>query len=171
MERVTSIISNRTVLAPLITIGCALVILQTSDLALSAKGGPTILSPLPLFTVIWHFIVGPGAAILPPVAFCLWSMHLFKGKAIVPKRTLIALGILIVLDIIDLYYSWPYGLKYQGKGFTVAMIEINAAFILFLLVITVWAVKRVSFIGNLLVHFILFLWLGWYAFPYLGELP
>src|ERR1051325_2018558 len=99
MERVTSIISNRTVLATLIMIGCAGVILQTSDLALSAKGGPTILSPLPLFTVIWYFIIGPGAAFLPPAAFCLWSIHLFKGKATVPKRTLIALGVLIVLGM------------------------------------------------------------------------
>jgi hypothetical protein len=171
MERVTSIISNRTVLATFTTVGCAGIILQTSDLALSAKGQPTILSPLPLFTVIWDFIIGPGAAFLPPLAFCLWSIHLFKGKAKVPMRTLIALGVLIVLDIIDLYYSWPYGLKYQGKSFTVTMNGINGAFILLLLVITVWAVRRASFIGNLLVHFILFLWLGWYAFLYLGELP
>jgi hypothetical protein len=28
-----------------------------------------------------------------------------------------------------------------------------------------------SFISNLVVHWILFVWLAWYAFPYLGELP
>jgi hypothetical protein len=35
----------------------------------------------------------------------------------------------------------------------------------------IWAKRQPSFGRNLLAHWLLFVWLGWYAFPYLGELP
>jgi len=31
--------------------------------------------------------------------------------------------------------------------------------------------SRASFKKNLFLHWMLFVWLAWYAFPYLGELP
>jgi hypothetical protein len=40
-----------------------------------SPGLPTVISPLPFFTLLFAFIYGEMTALLPPVAFCLWGIH------------------------------------------------------------------------------------------------
>jgi hypothetical protein len=63
-------------------------------------------------------------------------------------------------------------LEYQGARHTYVVCIVNAAWIAFLWLIFARYWKREpSFKINLLLHWVLFAWLAWYAFPYLGELP
>jgi hypothetical protein len=52
-----------------------------------------------------------------------------------------------------------------------AICAINVAWLVSLWTILYSASKMRSFKTNLLFHAVLFAWLAWYAFPYLGELP
>jgi len=62
-------------------------------------------------------------------------------------------------------------LKYQGKRFTYGICALNAGWLVLLWTVFMWRGNKPSFMNNLILHWLLFTWLGWYAFPYLGELP
>ena len=76
------------------------------------------------------------------------------------------------MNTIALAGGWRYGLKYEGDDYTrfacVTSATCNA--VLLLAFGAAWKL-RPSFTLNLVVHWLLFAWLAWYAFPYLGELP
>jgi len=89
----------------------------------------------------------------------------------VPKRTIVLLGLLTVLTIVDFVFEWNDGVHYRGAHYAIGVCIINLMWLVFVW----WAVirwkRQPSFRGNLLSHWFLFAWLAWYAFPYLGELP
>jgi len=157
--------------------GLALLIPASMGLGLFLSGAPTVFSPLPALTVIpallldeWHNL-GNAAVILPTLLFCLWNRQLFRGEVKVPKRSHVLLTSLAVLTAIDFVVSWKWALHYQGLKFTVAVCSVNIAWLAFLAI--AFARSRrgtTSFATSLLLHWMLFAWLGWYAFPWLGEL-
>jgi hypothetical protein len=140
-------------------------------------GAPTVLSPLPALTVIpalllsdWHNL-GNAAVILPVLLFFLWNRQLFRGEAKVPRRSYALLSILAVLTAIDFVVSWKWGLQYEGPKFTVMVCSVNTVWLAFLGVAFARTIKGTSsFATSLFLHWMLFAWLCWYAFPWLGEL-
>jgi hypothetical protein len=77
-----------------------------------------------------------------------------------------------VLSIVYFISGWRLGLQYQGAVYTRAVVIVNVGWAAVLVFASVWTwKKRTSFRTSLLVHWMLFAWLAWYAFPYLGELP
>jgi hypothetical protein len=66
---------------------------------------------------------------------------------------------------------WKFGLQYEGTKYTYRVCAVNALWIAVLAAL-LWRSRRkdISFISNLAVHWLLFAWLAWYAFPWLGEL-
>lgn len=80
-------------------------------------------------------------------------------------------GLLSILTAVDFVLEWQYGLRYQGRDHTIAMCTISALWLAIIWWAVIRAWRRPSFWANLLAHWVLFAWLGWYAFPYLGELP
>ena len=112
------------------------------------------------------------AVLIPTILFFLWNPGLIiRQQSNIPKRTVGLVGLLSILTTVDFVLEWKYGLEYQGTGHTIGVCTINALW----LAVIWWAVlrawRRPSFWVNLLSHWVLFAWLGWYAFPYLGELP
>jgi len=108
---------------------------------------------------------------LPVVcAFLLWSLHLFRASAVVPARSVVLFLILVLLVAADLGWCWSSGVEYQGLRFTVLMIVWNSAFVTMLALTLIRARCSPSFLRNLLFHGILFVWIAWCAFPWLGEL-
>src|SRR5215472_7403412 len=133
--------------------------------------GSRLLSPFPLLTTIPAFFVWPLAPLIPTALFFLWCPKLFRGQERVPNRSLILPGILTALTGIYFIDSWNIGMKYPGAALTYGFVAANTIWIILLWFVFIWARNKSSFHTNLLAHFLLFMWLGWQAFPYIGELP
>jgi hypothetical protein len=143
---------------------------------LMLDGVPTLRCPFPTLTVIPALFLSTGrltwlAVLVPAGLFFLWTPGLFHGKADIPRRSWILLSVLTVLTVVYFAGSWGYGLEYQGKRFTYGICALNAGWLVLLWTIFMWRGNKKSFTNNLILHWLLFAWLGWYAFPYLGELP
>ncbi len=142
-----------------------------------SAGVPTLHSPLPLLTVLpalalsaWHLEY--LAILVPSVLFFLWTPGVRKNSwPDIPKRTIVLLSLLTVLTVVYFVAGWSDGIRYQGLRHTKVVCIISVAWLvaLWLVVVRCWSQPSVT--GNLILHWLLFAWLGWYAFPYLGELP
>ena len=138
-------------------------------------GTPSLIAPFPTLTILVAFAWPGGfpwaAILLPSLLFFAWSPSLLRGEIRIPQRSLALLAILTLLTIFDFVFEWKDGLHYQGSRFTYVTCAVNIGWLLLLWALFVRAWRKPSFHNNLLAHWLLFAWLGWYAFPYLGELP
>ena len=136
-----------------------------------------MLSPLPALTVLPAFFLSGwplslAAVTVPVLLFFAWNPGLFRSHAKIPKRSYILLLVATVLSVIWFVSGWNYGLKYQGARYTHMIFNLNVAWIGCLGVLFTRASRvGTSFKTNLFLHWMLFAWLAWFAFPYLGELP
>jgi len=162
---------------PLTILACGFALMVPAWFGLFLSGFPTVLCPMPVLTVIPAFFLSSAglhgiAVAVPTIFFLLWNPQLFRGGPEVPKRTYFLFGGAILLSIAWFVASWKFGLQYQGRRFTYSMCVINALWILFLGLLFARSRKgNQSFTSSLILHWLLFAWLAWYAFPYLGELP
>jgi hypothetical protein len=135
---------------------------------------PTLICPFPIVTVIPAFIFSRAAflaIVVPSLLFAVWMPGIFRGKKEVPVRSLIMLVALSGLTAWYFSVGWKDGLVYQGANFTYRVCLINAVWLAVLWIVLVYAYRKPSFNIVLLAHWLLFAWMRWYAFPYLGELP
>jgi hypothetical protein len=136
---------------------------------------PTLYCPFPTLTIVPAFLLPPGihwaAVLVPTVLFFAWNPRLLGHQTNLPKRTVAVVALLSALTPLDFFLEWRNGLQYQGLNHTAALLMVNLLWLGLLWWSTVRASKGPSFVRNLLTHWILFAWLSWYAFPYLGELP
>lgn len=162
--------------------GTQITLLAASGLVVPAyvglflSGVPSVLGPFPALTVIpalmlaqWHLEY--GVLLLPVLFFVLWNPQLFRAEGKIPRRAYALFGLLIAFSVVDFVMSWKSGVKYQGPQYTALVCSINVAWVGFLIL----AFRRCSnttpsFRASLFVHWWLFAWLCWYAFPWLGEL-
>jgi hypothetical protein len=117
---------------------------------------------MPALTVIPTFLlldVGlyRVALAIPSIFFLFWNPQLFRGLAGIPRRTYVLFVSTVLLSIAWFVGGWKFGLEYQGTRFTY-------------LVCRSWK-RDLSFPSSLALNWLRFVWLAWYAFPYLGELP
>ena len=155
------------------------VVLIVSSLTMIA-GYPKLYSPYSFVVVIPAFMVYAldipkpflyFLAALPNAAFFLiWSIYNVKEKFLINKATLVLSCIFVTLSLLLCTISYSYGVKYQGLSHTLLMYAYNLFFIGSLY--KVYLINRISpTINNcLLFNLLLFSWLGWSAFPWLGEL-
>jgi hypothetical protein len=107
---------------------------------------------------------------VPPLLFFVWNPGLFRGDAKVPKRSYWLLGTAMILNLIWFAVCWEWGLHYQGVRYTYTICAANILWAVFLGGLLVGLRNRdASFKTNLLLHWALFAWLAWYAFPFFGE--
>ena len=161
----------------LITITAGLFLLIPAWIGLFSTGGPTLYCPMPTLTILPFFLLARWnleflAVLVPTILFFLWNHALLVGRpSVIPKRTIVLLGLLSSLTIVDFVLEWKYGVQYRGARHTMLLYTINLMWLAFLWWSVIRCQRRPSFKGNLLSHWLLFAWLAWYAFPYLGELP
>jgi len=133
--------------------------------------------PLSAFVIIpaffldsWHSTYFTVA--IPTLLFFAWNPALFKSSNALPKRTYGLYIAVVVLSAAWFVVGWKDGLQFQGRYYTVAVCATNVVWDVVLGVI-LWRYQRTnrSFAYNLTIHWVLFAWLAWWAFPYLGELP
>ncbi len=159
----------------LIVAAAGICLLIPAWIGLFASGVPTLYSPLPTLTILPAFLLSRWhletvAVVVPSFLFFLWSPGLLLG-ANVPKRTIALLGFLTLLTVVDFGIEWTYGIRYQVVYYTTGICILNLMWLALLWWATSYCRRHPSFSGNLTCHWLLFAWLGWYAFPYLGELP
>jgi hypothetical protein len=160
-----------------ITLIAGFLLLIPATVGLFLTGFPTLLCPLPFLTVVPAFLLSTGhsqvaAVVVPTILFFAWNPGLFRGSSTMPKRTYTLFVIASVLSVIWFIRGWKYGLQYEGPTFTHFICAVNIVWVVGLGVLLFLRQKvNPSFISNLAFHLLFFAWLGWYAFPYLGELP
>jgi hypothetical protein len=126
---------------------------------------------MPLLVMIPAFIVRVGAVLVPIALFFAWNPSLFRGQETVPKRTYWLLGIIILLNAAWFASGRKWGVEFEGIRYVRIVGIVNAAWSALLVALFAAFRKRGTFNNNLFLHWMLFVWLAWYAFPYLGELP
>ena len=137
----------------------------------TAFSAPTFLSPLPLLVLIPIFAIGFPGLLVPGFLFAAWSPQLFRGEGVVPRRSVVLLGVLTLLTVPYFVVSWEYGVEYQGLRHTVAVAVANAFVLAGAWVLLYRARRGATFMRSLVLHAVIFGWLAWCAFPSLGELP
>jgi hypothetical protein len=155
-------------IARLWTYGCAVVLVVVSAVTL-LQGSPEVWAPWPTYMLIALLVSGPLAFIGPSVLFLLWSKQLLRGESRLPYRSLMLLFLVGSLSLLYFYANWPEGIMRYGNGYVATVATVNTVFFVVLGALSLWAFSRPSFGVALLFHFMLFLWLGWFAFPYFGE--
>jgi hypothetical protein len=126
---------------------------------------------VPAFVLSFQHLEDAAIA-LPSLLFVAWNPGLMRGQVNVPKRSYVLMTVLTILSVFYFVMGWKLGVEYEGIEYTRAVCLINVAWIALLTLAFVRARKtRPSFMSNVLLHWALFAWLAWYAFPYLGELP
>jgi hypothetical protein len=155
-----------------ITVGLLVGIVSVQALGLFGGGSPSIFAPVPfpMFLLAW-FVLGIFTPLVAPVVFCLWCIQLFRGVAKIPLRTPLLFLVLLLASTAWFYVGWRYGIRYEGRSFTVTTAALSASLAVGSAVLVVNALLRPSFLKSLFAHFVLFSWLFSYAFPYLGEVP
>jgi hypothetical protein len=138
---------------------------------------PTKLCPFPALTMLPALVLSDwglkyAAVTVPMLLFFRWHRGLFFGAATVPRRSYALLASLTVLSLVYFVWGWKPRLHYQGVEYTRVVRIVSAAWnaLLVFAFARAWR-KGTSFRTSLFLHWMLFAWLAWYAFPYLGELP
>jgi hypothetical protein len=159
----------------LATFGAGILVALIAAESLGVFGGvsPFALAPAPLLFVLLLAadLPMPLIPILFAALFWLWSRQLFKGDPAVPKRTFVLLVIAGVWSVAAFVMGWEFGVRYQGRAYTVICLLINACMLAVSAILLRRAHAHPSFNLSLISHTIAFAWLGSYAFPYLGQLP
>ncbi len=111
------------------------------------------------------------ASVLPLVTiFLLWSFCFVKPPFSITFIQKLICGLTILLSAVFNGGAFSYGLKYQGELHTYLMYTYNIVFVLALSLILWRNARKPSLISCLGFGVLLFSWLGWVAFPWLGEL-
>lgn len=128
-------------------------------LAVSAIGSPSI--PMSLLIIIATFPT--------TVAFVAWFWSL-GGEVGIPVRSMKLFGVCAALSALILASSASAGVRHQGVVHTLAVFGWNAVLIPILFVLAVWSQRKPGQTLTFAFHLLLFSWIAWCAFPWLGEL-
>jgi hypothetical protein len=152
----------------------ALALLLTAIVAhatgILGDGAPTLNSPWPLLLTIPAFL---GVPILF-VALLFGGLFYFACRRAadrprLAKRTPLILALATIACAAYFVVSWSAAIEYQGKPFLYTCVFINAVAVLGLF--SMWAINHRAAVSYSAIafYFVLFVWLGTYAFPYFGE--
>ena len=129
---------------------------------------------LPMF-VISSMVENKGLTILVsgaivPVVFSIWCHFFVKRRQRIPVSSLVLAIVLVVLSAAGLAGGWSSGVKYRGAPHTLVMYGYNLAFWALMLCLYRRNTSKPALTSCMAFHTCLFSWLGWSAFPWLGEL-
>jgi hypothetical protein len=160
-----------------VTLLSGMALLAPASIPLFLTGAPSVFAPLPALTIVPAFLLyqsplGRAVVAIPTILFFAWNPGLFRGNNKVPKRSYVLFGLFTVLDVVWFVAGWKDGLRYQGALYTYVVCALNAAPVIVLAALFLRSRSvDLSFKTNLALHWLLFAWLGWFAYPNLGELP
>jgi hypothetical protein len=143
-----------------------------------ASGVPTTWSPLPALPLMLGLVTGSFMGerflylglLLPTLMFVAWSWPALRGGNKVPLRTYAAILLLIGLSALDFSASYADGIANWGLRHVAFVGGANAVIAAGLVALSIRVGRHPDWRGNLALHVLLFGWLAWGAFPWLGVL-
>ncbi len=131
----------------------------------------SLAAPLPVLLIPLAIVAGPiGTLVIVLSLFC-GGLVVFGRRRTFATWTLVLALVLGGLSAVAIWMSWDYGVRFQGRSYTIAVASFNV--LGFGAAIALAELGRRS--GNWWVQYAAFLalWvtLAWCAFPYLGEAP
>jgi hypothetical protein len=143
-----------------------------------SPGIPQIYAPfnfLILVPYMWTYMALGDASIvfvilIVPAAFCVWSLSALHGGTTIPNRSLILMIVAVALSAIWWVIGFDVGIKYNGATYVAGITTINLACYAVMGVLAIAGRLHPTYARNLMFHGVLFGWLAWMAFPYLGEI-
>jgi len=173
----------RTEKRPILVIAVAAIVVWLAAYLSIHDQMPSPSSPFSLVAVLPAFLIARIARWWMPsnlslilssaplaIFFIVWSFPTLRIHPALPRRSIWLFLLFAPMSALFLWASWPYGLKYQGLHHTVLVSTFNAAFILALSGLVIVGRRSPARFISLAFHTLLFGWLGWCAFPWLGEL-
>jgi hypothetical protein len=154
-----------------LTLLCGLSLLLPIIVWPRLKDLPSPLYPLPFLVVAFALAMRYAAIAVPMLLFFVWNPGLFRGETKMPKRSYVLLAVATLLSVPWFAMGWKFGLEYQGGRYCYSVLVTNICWLAGLWLVFARTKTADSFAPNLFFHWMLFAWLAWYAFPYLGELP
>ncbi len=133
-----------------------------------AGGVPAPWAPLPAW-LLTPALRGVPAWILPPLAFWALGFRLLRGEARIRFRACFLFSIAALWNLIWLCVALPRWEEMHVRAHAWIVLGANAAFCAALIHLLFLSERRPSFALGLAYHWLLFVWLGWYAFPYYGK--
>ena len=139
---------------------------------------PRIISPGSLVIVapsimLWKYLGMMSRFLAPlvgPLLFVIWCAPLFNTPSHIPSRTKLLAVILLLLAVLWLVFSWEYGIVKQGYGYCLSIVFIDCCFWGALFVVERRNLLKPTAMNGIGFHAMLFVWLSWIGFPWLGEL-
>jgi hypothetical protein len=142
---------------------------------------PRVWAPAPLFffamALILQSLVPIGPYNLAWISVLILAFYLatgiptLKARAGLPRFTVILFILLSALSIAHLAFSYRDGLNYQGPLYTTVLGLLNLTAIALLAMLAFRLRARESTSSAMVFHFLVILWLSWFAFPWFGEMP
>jgi hypothetical protein len=114
---------------------------------------------------------GPWFLLLPVLAYALSALPLVARDRPRVVLSLLIYGLAVLLSALFFPLCWEGGVKFQGFTYTVLVAAENVAFAVALGLILWAGIWRPSAAKAWSFHIVLFVWLSWVAFPWLGEMP
>jgi len=136
-------------------------------------GFPSLLSTLslPSLLLIWPLHLPLWVCpLLFVTLFGFWA-YPYSREVQKPKRSLYLGGVLGLLSLAYFIHGYRYAIEYQGAVYFVGMCIFGSALFGAASRTSLLAVRRGSRTLQVVSDALLFSWLAWLAFPYMGELP
>lgn len=135
---------------------------------------PGILSPFPVPFLVPVWILGPtgiGASALLAVFFWCWAYQLRRDSPRIPTRSVVLAVVVTALSLGWTAWGFSDAARWQGTTYAWTVASVNFAMPLSLASLLRWTRAAPRWGGSFAFHWLLFAWLGSYAFAYLGETP
>jgi hypothetical protein len=104
------------------------------------------------------------------LVFWQWCRPLGRTGSVYPRRTVVAGIVAVVLSATYYVSQWSYGLEYQGLGFMIACLSASAMFLGTIAIAWYRYRPTGAWLPGLVLHWMLFAWICFLAFPWLGEM-
>lgn len=111
------------------------------------------------------------AALVPSVGFLLSALPVVRGQVATGRWFILILVAIVALSAGYFWLSWPYGLRYQGETVLHRLALLNTIIGFFLIAGATYLRLAPKRLGNLVLHGFFWMWIGWIAFPWIGEWP
>ncbi len=138
---------------------------------------PGILAPAPFTFLMLAFELEPWIPLevcvpaLAVLAYGLAALSLALRQAARPKLSFAVYGAAVALSVPYFLSDWEAGIRFQGPVYTTLVAAENVLCAAALGILLWTLIRRPSRARAWSFHILLFIWLSWVAFPWLGEMP
>lgn len=111
------------------------------------------------------------AGAVPAIGFLGTAWPTMRGRTQIGRSFMASVIIVGLLVVVWFVVNWDHGVQYQGASTVYVLLVLNLVTFSGVL-FAVWALMSTPNLwGKFLLHAVFWVWVGWLAFPVLGEFP